>query len=49
MTVADEQRERAAEVEAMGQKKYQEAIDQRPPEERHNKQVPGVAPPAKRS
>jgi hypothetical protein len=29
-------------------KKYQEGIDERPPEERQNTQVPGVTPPTKR-
>ena len=48
MTSADEQRARAAWVEAHGQKAYNEAVDQRPPEERQNTQVPGVTPPTKR-
>jgi hypothetical protein len=47
-TIADEQRARSAEIEKQGMKKYQEGIDQRPPEERTNKQVPGVVPPTKR-
>jgi hypothetical protein len=47
-TIADEQRARAAEVERKGQKKYQDEIDERSPEERTNKQVPGVTPPTKR-
>ena len=48
MTSADEQRARAAWVEAHGQKAYNEAVDERPPEERNNKQIPGVTPPTKR-
>jgi hypothetical protein len=47
-TSAEEQRARSAEIEAQGMAKYLEAIDQRPAEERANKQVPGVVPPTKR-
>jgi hypothetical protein len=49
MPVADEQRARSAWIEEHGDKAYHEAVDERPPEERTAKQVPGVAPPAKRS
>jgi hypothetical protein len=67
MTSADEQRARAAWVEEHGLREHQEAIDQRPAEDRPQyqkdalagggafvsagaqSQVPGVAPPAKRS
>jgi hypothetical protein len=48
MTIADEQRARSAWIEQHGQKAYDEAIDQRPAEERVNRQVPGVVPPTKR-
>ena len=48
MPVADEQRARSAWIEAHGDKAYHEATDQRPAEERVNKQVPGVTPPTKR-
>lgn len=47
-TIADEQRARSAEIERQGMKAYQDAIDQRPPEARTNRQVPGVVPPTKR-
>ena len=47
-SIAEEQRARSAEIEKQGMKKYQEAIDERPPEERTNRQVPGVTPPTKR-
>jgi hypothetical protein len=45
MPIADEQRARAAWVEAHGMKEYHDAVDQRDEEP---KQVPGVAPPTKR-
>ena len=48
MTIADEQRARSAYIELEGEAKYMEEIDQRPPEERASKQVPGVTPPTKR-
>ena len=48
MGIADEQRARSAYIEQHGVAAYMEEIDQRPPEERQNKQVPGVTPPTKR-
>ena len=48
MTIADEQRARSAWIEQHGTAAYIEEIDQRPPDERENKQVPGVVPPTKR-
>ena len=48
MPVADEQRARSAWIEEHGDKAYHEAVDERPPEERTAKQVPGVVPPTKR-
>lgn len=44
MTIADEQRARSAEIQAMGVEKWKEAHDQRSPEERQPRQVPGVKP-----
>ena len=67
MTIADEQRERAADVEAHGHEAHGATVDQRPDDEKptfdphalagggayvkagSQKQIPGVAPPAKRS
>jgi hypothetical protein len=48
MTIADEQRARAAWIEAHGMKAYHEAVDERTDEEKAKKQVPGVTPPTKR-
>jgi len=46
--IADQQRASSAEIEQMGMAKYIEEIDERDPDDKP-KQVPGVAPPAKRS
>ena len=50
-TIADEQRARSDIIEKMGVENYKnEVMDQRPPEEQsRERQVPGVAPPTKRS
>lgn len=48
MTIADEQRARSAWIEQHGDAAYREAVEERPAEERVNKQVPGVVPPTKR-
>jgi hypothetical protein len=48
MTIAEEQRVRSAWIESHGEAAYMEAIDERPPEEKAKKQVPGVTPPTKR-
>ena len=48
MTIADEQRARSAWIESHGEAAYRDAIDERPPEEKAKKQVPGVIPPTKR-
>jgi hypothetical protein len=48
MTIADEQRARSAWIEQHGDAAYREATEERPAEERVNKQVPGVVPPTKR-
>ena len=48
MTIAEEQRARSAWIERHGEAAYREAIDERPPEEKAKKQVPGVTPPTKR-
>jgi hypothetical protein len=48
MTSAEEQRARSAALEKQGMKTYLDAIDERPAEERTNRQVPGVVPPTKR-
>ena len=48
MPIADEQRARAAWVEAHGMKAYHEAVDERTEEEKAPKQVPGTMPPTKR-
>lgn len=49
-SIADQQRESSAKIEAEGMAKYLDEIDERPREERGaHKQVPGVAPPTKRS
>lgn len=45
-TIADEQRERSAEIMAVGVEEWKEEHDERSPEERKSHQVPGVAPPA---
>jgi hypothetical protein len=45
-TVADEQRERSAEIEHEGVEKWKEQHDERAPEDRTNKPTPGVAAPA---
>lgn len=47
-TIAELQRESSAQIEAMGMKAYQDSVDQRTPEERTARQVPGVVPPTKR-
>ena len=49
MGIADEQRARSAWIEAHGDKAYHEAVDERTPEEKAPKQIPGVVPPTKRS
>ena len=48
MPIADEQRARAAWVEAHGKKAYHEAVDERTEEENAPKQLPGTMPPTKR-
>lgn len=49
-TAAETQRESSAKIEAEGMAKYIDSVDERPREERaHQRQVEGVAPPAKRS
>lgn len=48
MTSAEEQRTRSAKLEEQGMKKYLDGIDERSPEEKTNRQVPGVVPPTKR-
>lgn len=45
-TIAEEQRKRSEEIAKAGVSKWVDDHDQRPPNERTNKQVPGVAPPA---
>jgi hypothetical protein len=47
-TIVEEQRARSAAIEQMGVEAYKDSIDDRPPEERTSKQVPGVTPPTKR-
>jgi hypothetical protein len=48
MTSAEEQRARSAWIEQHGDAAYREAVEERPVEDRVNKQVPGVVPPTKR-
>jgi hypothetical protein len=47
-TVAEEQRERSEEIAKIGVQKWVDARDERPEDERTNRQVPGVAPPVER-
>jgi hypothetical protein len=43
-TIADEQRERSAEIEAMGVEAWKDKHDQRTPEQKQSHPVAGVAP-----
>ena len=45
-TIADEQRERSAEIQAEGTEKWKQEHDERSAEEKQGRQVEGVAPPA---
>ena len=49
-TIADQQRESSAKIEAEGMSRYMDEHDERPADERggSKKQVPGVTPPTKR-
>lgn len=48
-TIADEQRARSDIIDQMGVETYKnDVMDQRPPEEKKERQTPGVAPPTKR-
>jgi hypothetical protein len=45
-TVAEEQRRRSDEIAKVGTAKWVDDHDERAPEDRTNRQIPGVAPPA---
>jgi hypothetical protein len=42
--IVEEQMARSAEIQAMGVEAWKEAHDERPPEQRTNRQIPGVGP-----
>jgi hypothetical protein len=48
MPIAEEQRLRSAAIEQAGMEEYMDFVEERPHPDQHT-QVPGVAPPAKRS